>query len=218
MTLGWHFTSGTIRDGRPLPEVGEWLEHDGLIEMCASGLHASKRLIDALQYAPGEIVSRVELVGDLQHGDDKMVGRRRKVLWRADITDTLRLFAGRCALDVLHLWDPPEVVVQYLKTGDESIRAAAWVAARAAAWAAAWAASGATGDAARAAFWAAARAAGAASWAASWAAAGATGAAARGASGATGAAARGASGAAARKKQNRRLTAMISRLQYHPTE
>jgi len=31
-------------------------------------------------------------------------------------------------LDVIHLWDAPKIVVRYLKTGDESLRDAAWSA------------------------------------------------------------------------------------------
>ena len=42
-------------------------------------------------------------------------------------------------LDAAHLWNAPQIVLDFLKTGDESLRAAA----RAAAWAAAWAAAGA---------------------------------------------------------------------------
>ncbi len=52
----------------------------------------------------------------------------------------LRQFARECALDIIHLWDPPEIVFQYLKTGNESIKDAAWDAAWAAARDAAWAA------------------------------------------------------------------------------
>jgi len=43
-------------------------------------------------------------------------------------------------LDVIHLWDAPAVVREYLETGDESKRDAAWAAARDAAWGAALAA------------------------------------------------------------------------------
>jgi hypothetical protein len=45
----------------------------------------------------------------------------------------LREFARWCALQVIHLWDAPDVVRQYLETGDESLRAAARAATRAAA-------------------------------------------------------------------------------------
>jgi len=85
------------------------------------------------------------------------------------------------ALSVVHLWDAPDVVLDYLMTGDKSIRDAAWaaarIAARDAARYAAWAAARvAARDAARYAAWAAARAAAwdaarYAAWAAAWAAA-----------------------------------------------
>ena len=74
----------------------------------------------------------------------------------------IRLFARQCALDVIHLWDAPQLVKKYLKTGDEKIRDAAWDAAWAATRDAAW---DAAMDAAMAAAWAAARAAArAAAW------------------------------------------------------
>ena len=37
----------------------------------------------------------------------------------------LRAFARRCALDVSDRWDPPEIVLRYLKTGDPQLRAQA---------------------------------------------------------------------------------------------
>ena len=178
--IAFHFTGDTLRDGRAIPPIGEWLEHEGTITPCESGLHASADPFDALGYAPGATLHMVEIEGDLvEHGSpaNKMVGRRRRIIASIDATPLLWDFARWCALQVIHLWDCPEVVRRYLETGDESIRAAArdaardaawaasWDAARAASWAAAWAASwDASWDAARAASWAA-------SWAAAWAAA-----------------------------------------------
>jgi hypothetical protein len=82
----------------------------------------------------------------------------------------LREFARECALDVIHLWDAPQIVRDYLESGDDNLRAAARAAARVAAWDAARAAAW---DAARAAARAAAMAAaGDAAWAAAWAASG----------------------------------------------
>jgi hypothetical protein len=131
--------------------------------MCESGLHASVRLIDALQYAPGNTICRVELDGEIVEGDDKVVATRRRILWRVDGEELLQEFARWCALQVIHLWDAPDVVREYLETGREDLRSAAWAAASAAAkWAAAKAAASA------AAKWAAA---GAAAWAAAGAAA-----------------------------------------------
>jgi hypothetical protein len=126
----WHIVGPTLRDGSAIPEDGVVLRWDGILEMCSSGLHASRRLIDALQYAPGDTICRVECAGQMVEDQDKLVCRERTILWRIDGEDLLRRFARRCALDVAHLWDAPEVVIRYLQTGDESLRAAA----RAAAW------------------------------------------------------------------------------------
>jgi len=146
--LAWHFVNATLRDGRPVPADGVTLKHVGPLAPCESGLHASERLIDALQYAPGETLCRVQMGGTIRRETDKLVARQRTILWRIDATDVLRAFARRCALDVAHLWDMPPIVRRYLETGNESIRDAARDAAGAAAR-----------DAARDAAWAAARSA-----------------------------------------------------------
>jgi len=120
----YHFTADTLRDGRPIPPVGEWLEHTGPIFPCESGLHASADPFDALKYAPGAIIHLVEIDGELvPHGDpvDKVAGRRRKIIKTIDATKLLREFARWCALRVIHLWDCPDVVRRYLETGDESM-------------------------------------------------------------------------------------------------
>lgn len=171
----WHFATvaedGKSRlgynDGREVV-VGETLRVEGEPSLCEHGLHASKRLFDALGYAPSSNLSlcRVTLGGTVKHDSDKSVGNERTVIAMLSPEATeklLRDFARWCALQVIHLWDAPDVVRQYLETGDESLRAAAWAAA----WDAAWAAAR---DAARAAE-AAARAAEAAAWDAAEAAA-----------------------------------------------
>ena len=143
--LGWHFAGDTLRDGRPIPPDGEWLVHNGPIALCESGLRWSRRLIDALEYAPGSTICRVECSAPAREDTDKCVSDRRLILWRVDGDALLRKFARRQALSVAHLWEMPAVVKQYLETGDEALRDAAKGAAEAAA-----------GDAARAAVWAAA--------------------------------------------------------------
>jgi hypothetical protein len=161
--LAWHFCGDKLRDGRPIPRNGVWLKHEGECKMCESGLHASRRLIDALHYAPGNTLCRVECADIAVEQDDKLVCHRRRIIARFDATDLLPRAARKFALDVIHLWDAPPVVVKFLKTGDESLRAAAWDAAwdARAAWDAARAVRDAAGDAAGAAWdaWDAARAA-----------------------------------------------------------
>jgi hypothetical protein len=139
-------------------EVGKPYHVPPPIVPCERGLHASTRAIDALSYATGPVVTLVECSGEIvEHGIpvDKIACSNRVALWGYDATEELRYFARWCALEVIYLWpDAPDVVREYLETGDEEI----WDAARAAARDAAWAAARA---AARAA-------AGAAAWAAAW--------------------------------------------------
>jgi len=140
--LGYHFVGVTLKNGEPVPPDGEWLVRVGPIEPCVSGLHMSERPFQALQYAPGSTICRVELDGELVPHDepiDKWVGRRRRIIGRADATEMLRRFAADQALSVSHLWDMPTVVRDYLETLDESTRVHAETAAEAAArdvWAA----------------------------------------------------------------------------------
>jgi hypothetical protein len=203
MMTGWWFSEAPTLpngDGREV-KVGDWLEVEGDIVLCKRGLHFSRRAIDALAYARGPLCWYVEADGTVIEGDDKVVCSRRRALWMEDAEQVLRRFARSCALDVVPFWDAPEIVREYLATGDESKRAAAWTAAWAAArddawdaaWAAAWAA--ARDDAWDAAMAAARAAARAAAWDAAMAAARA----------AAWAAARD----AAREAQNSRLEAML---------
>ena len=132
----WHFcnTERTLGygDGRKI-EVGKSLTHEGDLELCYSGLHASVDILDALRYAPGPIACRVKLAGEILEVSDKVVATERKVLWMVDATEALGAFARGEALRVAHLWDAPEVVLKYLRTGDESLREAALAASYAAA-------------------------------------------------------------------------------------
>lgn len=191
---GWHFAGHTLRDGTPLPKAGEILPEIVDPVPCVRGYHASVRAIDALGYAPGAFVARVELRGEIvPHGDstDKHAASVRVGLTDyIDATDVLLSFARQCALDVIEIWDAPPVVVQFLTTGRKDLRhaargasaaagdagwgasAAVWAAARTAVWAAAW---NTTWDAA----WVAASAAMDAASAAAWNASAAASAAAR---------------------------------------
>ena len=137
-------------DGRT-PRVGRTHRVDVTPVLCVAGLHASPTPLAALEFAGSSILYGVHLSGEIVHGDDKSTATERTYIWRMDATHILRAFARRCALDVIHLWDAPEVTVRYLRTGDQSLRAAALAAARAAAWdAALFAAWAAAWDAARA--------------------------------------------------------------------
>jgi len=131
--------------------------------LCACGMHGSVRATDALRYAPGPVACLVDVYGDVQVDDDKLVGRHRHVLAMVDATKTLDRFACWCARNTplvggRTVWDllsdersrtAVEVKERWIegKATDKELaaaRAAAWAAARdaarAAAWDAAWAA------------------------------------------------------------------------------
>jgi hypothetical protein len=225
--LAYHFHGKTLRDGRPLPLLGKWLRHDGEVKLCESGLHASVRLLDALQYAPGLHVDLVRLGWVRKTGEDKIAASGRMRL-RTGVFPAAR-FAAEAAC--LALWcaglgqEPwAWALADAAASGDNArIEDAAWAAgaaaraagdagaaSRAAAWAASWAASG---DArAAGAAWAAARDA-------AWAA-GAAGAAARDAAWAAARAARaaGAAWAAARDAAWAALEARAVEMTFGPTE
>ena len=162
--IGWHFLSAdrmTRFEPRVKVRKGSLLHETRRLVMCNVGLHASLRAIDALKYAPGPIVCRVELRGERIDDEEKSCASERKVIAIADATMTLHEFACWCAETALRRerkagrepdkrsWNAVRVKRRWLRgdaTDDEleSARATAWVAA----WASV----------------AAARAAGAASW------------------------------------------------------
>ena len=167
--LGYWFGGGKLPngDGRAV-RAGRTLRIKPPMEICSRGLHYSKHPMDALSYANTNSLWLIEDCGDLKdviNQSDKSCTFARKHIKKIDAESVLRSFARWCALRVIDKWYAPEIVIRYLKTGDESIRSAA----RSAAWAAA---RDAARSAARSAAWAAARdAAWDAAWAAAWAAA-----------------------------------------------
>ena len=156
---GWYFAHKGNRlnygDNR-LIRVGITHTIDCKPRLCRSGLHGSKRIIDALSYADYHILYRVDIKGDIDEGKNKFCGRSREYLKRFDIKDILFEFSRKAAKRQFHLAKPYmskadySLVIKWLDTGDKSLRAAAGAAAGAAAWDAAWAAAGAVA-------WAAAR-------------------------------------------------------------
>lgn len=102
--LAWHF----LKDDRklrffPYTEVtpGSIVTATGELMMCNNGCHASIEPLDALKYAPGPIVCRVEVFGEILKGSDKLCARHRKVLWMADATNALHEFACCCVEQAL---------------------------------------------------------------------------------------------------------------------
>ena len=183
----WHFVADDrMLAHQPGLEVvpGYIYSEDGPIVVCESGLHGSRKLRDALTYAPGSYLCRVEMWGDVTEYDDKLVARHRHVIAAKDVSAELRLWACWCVRQKWHLLTDERSrnavdVAERFARGEATQEAlvAAWGAANAA-WGAANAASatqraacaaakaaawGAPLSAARDAAWAASAAANAAS-------------------------------------------------------
>ena len=163
---GWHFVSENKKlgygDGRTIRKGGT-LTVDVEPVLCAAGLHASPRAIDALGYAPGPIACFVQLggaiVGPSNDHPDKMVATERTVIaycdfrkvYRDYIRDTL-VFRQEPIAVLLERSGLPEhahavraIQMDTASFADiQTVFDASWAAARAAAWDASW-------DAARAA-------------------------------------------------------------------
>src|SRR5271166_5518915 len=127
--LAWHFVGDKLRNGAPIPADGVTLRFRGRLIMCESGFHASRRIIDALSYAPGDTVCRVLIGGETIEEPDKLVASERSILWRLDAKELLLEFTRKIALSVIHLWNAPDVVKRYLETGDPKQQEAAFSAA-----------------------------------------------------------------------------------------
>lgn len=140
--LAWHFINAdwTTSQGGIKVRVGEPLVHRGPLELCKSGLHASERLIDALRFARGPVITWVECRGDFIMSNtpgtsDKFVCQERLPLWGFDATEELLKFARDEALMVYNMvYDslceiiqgPPDpVILKWLETGDMHLRRAA---------------------------------------------------------------------------------------------
>src|SRR3990172_11393216 len=98
--LGWHFLPADGRLGWgscEVVEAGRTYRAKGPLVLCENGMHASRRAIDALPYAPGPVVSRVELLGERLDAADKACARERSVLWLAGATPVLHEFACNVA-------------------------------------------------------------------------------------------------------------------------
>jgi len=92
----WHF----LRDNQhmqyhPFTHVvpGKTYTAEGPLSLCVRGMHASERALDAVCYAPGNVVCRVRLDGEIVRGHDKACARTRTVLWLANAERLLYEFA-----------------------------------------------------------------------------------------------------------------------------
>ena len=97
----FHFSNkaGTLGygDGRQI-RVGETLSVDCKPELCKIGLHGSQSVVDALGYAGGARLWKVEIWENVDCGDDKLCGNnRRAVVDYGEILPIIVEFAKWCS-------------------------------------------------------------------------------------------------------------------------
>ena len=165
---GLKSTNGTINW-----KLGEWQKHEGELEMCKSGFHASERIINAMQYTNAEIIARVEVRGDHLKQEDKQVWSEMRIVktYNCSKEDSVNLaiFAAELVIDNFEKEYPKddrprkaiETAKEWLENKNDSAARSAELAASAAksaesaAWSAASSARSAT-SAAKSAAWSAA--------------------------------------------------------------
>lgn len=75
------------------------------VVLCTSGFHASYKALDALYYARGPLLCRVQLWGNIKSdgyysGYPKLVARHRRVLWAIDASYTLHQLSIKLLKDL----------------------------------------------------------------------------------------------------------------------
>ena len=161
MITAWHFraVADKLRDGSP-SRPGEVEIYTGKVILCERGLHASRRLIDALTYAPGPYLARVECDGEVIEAADKLVCTQRRPIWIRDVSSELKSFARWCAREEGLVWvEEMDLSEAAWNSAECTARSAAGSAAGSAACAAWSAARGAAWSAAESAAWSAAESA-----------------------------------------------------------
>jgi len=118
-----------------------WYGPDTEIVLCENGLHQSIDPLDALRYGKGHFWCCTP-GGTIVYGEDKLASSERTHHWRvADTGAVLRHFARLCALDVVDKIEAPpaelDIILRWLRTGDEALCSAAYSAAYSAACSAA---------------------------------------------------------------------------------
>ncbi len=81
----------------------QWYKIEGKLGMCNNGFHASKRIVDAMQYVTPAIIARVEVRGDHLEDTNKQCWSEMRIVktWRWTKKDSvaLAIFAAELVID-----------------------------------------------------------------------------------------------------------------------
>ena len=123
--LYWHCATENMRlghdDGRKI-QAGQTLQVRRPLKLRNCGLHACENIMNALEFFREPNICRVTLSGNILHDKTLWVASKRTYLWHVDGRKFLPEYIRWCALQVAHLWCAPDIVIQYLKTGNQALQ------------------------------------------------------------------------------------------------
>ena len=153
-------------------QLNKWYKITEPLEICRTGFHASKNIIDAMDFVPMFWVAKVEVRGNSIIQEDKECWSEMRIVewkkWTKEDSVSLSIFAAELVLDNFEKKYPNdkrpreaiEAAKAVLKNDNEKTRSAAELA-ESAAGSAAW-------SSAKSEAWSAAKSAGSAAWSAAW--------------------------------------------------
>ena len=143
-------------------KINEWKTIAGEIKCCDNGFHASKGILQALNYVKGDVLAKVEVKGTSDKEDDKEAWSDMRIVkayqWTKIDSVKLAIFSAYQCIEVFEKWNPNddrprkaiEAAEAYIKNPTSAANAAE---------SGAWNAANAAESAARSAAWSAANAA-----------------------------------------------------------
>lgn len=159
-TTGYKFVTSKMKsmNGDQKWKMGKWYKHEGKLEICKSGFHASPTPLDSLEYIYGNRWFVVEARGEIQQDGNKFVASEMRLVQEIPVKKVVLPFAIFCARRCLANYEKKypddsrprkaiEAAEKYMKNPTEENRIAARSAADAAG-SAAWFAAGSAADAA----------------------------------------------------------------------
>ena len=160
MTTLWKVFKADLKsnNGNIEWEIGEWQKHEGKLELCMSGFHASERIVDAMYYTSMELLARVEVKGDHLVGEDKQCWSEMRILevfpWTKEDSVSLVIFAAEQVIGIFERFYPDnarprkdiELAKNWLKENTKASAGATAEVAAGAVWSAARAIGSAAGD------------------------------------------------------------------------
>jgi hypothetical protein len=86
--------------------MNKWYQCEGELKLCGNGFHASELIQDAMVYVRPGYVCKVEVRGDVVHGDDKSCFREMRIVkaYKWTKKDSVAL-AIECAEQVLSIYE-----------------------------------------------------------------------------------------------------------------